>query len=156
MFLLSKMKFGTLLVCLAGIDTAVAICLFWPTTPPVVIQSVLDLGEVVEGTEVQPVLTIRNTTSQPIRCVGADEACGLGCFHAEDLPAVIPPYGELKVTLWFGAPSLNSLRERKAIGDRAENEMTFYFDAKGHARKPVKLTCKVIPKSEPGMIHKNS
>ncbi len=34
--------------------------------------------------------------------------------------------------------------------------MTFYFDAKGHARKPVKLTCKVIPKSEQGMIHKNS
>lgn len=93
---------AALATCLSLAGIQVASELNRPSLP--ISAQVYPVGDLVKDQERNLSIVVRNDSRRPVRLIGARETCGPeGCARVEDLPATLPPRGELCVSIHFQA-----------------------------------------------------
>jgi len=97
---------------------------------PLSITTDIELGEVFERDTLTPSITITNTSSKMLTCIGAEEKCHLGCYGPlDEIPLPLPPGKSVRLRLQYKTPMIATLQKRGIATNEFEDVMKLFFDA---------------------------
>ena len=109
----------------------------------ITMPSYVDLGVVESGVTQHTSIQITNRSSMPIRCLGATEACGYGCFKSSNLPTTIEAGKSIEIPIEYNPPFPDALLRRGSSTDIITDEMIFYFEDERDSRRTLQIRCRI-------------
>ena len=141
---------STKLYAVIGVIVINSCLIAWMLQPHgISMPPLVDLGVVESGVVILHTIEITNSSSTPITCLGATEACGYGCYKSSSLPARIEPGESINVVIEYKPPFPETLARLNIPSQDIKDDMMFYFDDARERNRILQIHCRLSRRGHP-------